>query len=199
MRIAFIVPSIVQYGIQLANALSSNHKIRFITTSSGMDLLPLHKYCQFSKLLRDLLLEEIELYNFPYRLLRDPRGLLQSSEIVRAVRDFHPDVIHLQQTPDPRIYSALLFLRKYPLVLTIHDVIWQKGAPHQAREFLVDLLPKLADEIIVHGETLSRLFLNNFSFAHPENVNVIPHGIYSLYKKWGEENPTEKPDRKSVV
>ncbi len=194
MRIALVVPSIVQYSIQLANALSSTHTVQFITTSCGNGLLPPHKRWRFPSLLRDLLLPGVGILDFPYYLLRDPRGLTIPFRIARAVHGFEPDVIHLQQTSDPRICLGLPLLRKYPLVLTVHDVIWQHGMRPRKRDFLRDLPTELSDELIVHGESLRELRLRGQPSFHPEHVHVIPHGVYSIYEKWTGEMTIETPN-----
>lgn len=194
MRIVCLVPSILPYGIQLANALSRTHDVTFATTSAGRDLLPRDAPRQLPTLLRELLADEITVSAIPYRLLKDPRSLVQPLEIVRAVRRARPDVIHLQHTADPRVCMALILLRHYPLVVTVHDVVWQHGAPVRARERMGTVPLRLADAIIVHGHYLRTLYLQRRSSAHCEHVHVVPHGTYTLYFRWAEAGVAEQPD-----
>lgn len=194
MRVAFVVPSILPYGIQMANALSAEHEILFVTTSSGADLLPAGSPNRFHRLLRELLTEKVHLNSLPSLLLRQPRSLIRPLEIVSVIRHFQPDIIHLQHTSDPRMCVATWLLRDYPLVVTTHDIVWQHGAALQARELLVKVPLRCADAIILHGTSLKAAFVAMNRFVTEDRVHMVPHGVYTLYRRWQRPEWQEKPD-----
>lgn len=194
MRVACVVPSILPYGIQLANALSTEHEILFVTTSSGADLLPAGSYDGLRGLLRELLAENVHLSLLPYLLFRQPHSLIRPLEIARVVRHFQPDIIHLQHTSDPRICMATWLLRDYPLVVTTHDVVWQHGASLRAREFLVSVPLRCADAVIVHGASLKAAFVAMNRFVTEDRVHAVPHGVFTIYRRWQQPEWQEKPD-----
>ncbi len=194
MRIACLVPSILPYGVEIANAVALRHEVQFVTTSPGRDLLADPNSASLRRLLRELLAPSVVLQQLPYRLLRDPHSIIQPFLVARIIRRWQPDVVHLQHTSDPRICTAVWLLRSLPLVVTVHDVNWQHGAKRQRREFMLEWPLRLADATIVHGETLRRLYLRTYPFGAPERVHVIPHGAYSLYAKLRNPTVIERPN-----
>src|SRR6476620_596453 len=46
----------------------------------------------------------------------------------KLVRDIKPDIIHFQELPKGYTFICLLYARKYPRVLTIHDVQSHPGS-----------------------------------------------------------------------
>jgi starch synthase len=95
--------------------------------------------------------------------------------VFREIRAFAPDVIHYQGV-HPWFDLAFPFLRRYPLVLTIHDF---KPHPGDQRfrqpPFWIETLARLcADELIVHTQFTRELVVAALPrFA--ESVSVIPH------------------------
>jgi glycosyltransferase involved in cell wall biosynthesis len=102
---------------------------------------------------------------------------LQSlSAIYRFARRCDPDVIHLQ-TATPASYCHLLPLlrQRWPLILTVHDVL-----PHHGTKLLksIEHLRKLymaVDHVIVHTEANRRTLIDTFDIPR-ERIEVIAHG-----------------------
>ena len=86
--------------------------------------------------------------------------------VIRAVRKFNPDVIHLQEPGGGRktigmLLLALYFFFKVPLVLTVHDPVPHAGNDYRiaARSrVLKKLLRSLPRTIVLHGRYCVDLF-----------------------------------------
>jgi hypothetical protein len=70
---------------------------------------------------------------FPKPRLRQPlRQIALCRDIVRFVRDWKPDVLHVQQGHLWFNLAALPLLREVPLVVTIHDATPHPGDPSRS-------------------------------------------------------------------
>ena len=100
-----------------------------------------------------------------------PRALLA------ALRDFAPDVIHLQSGTHPLLHWLLLLAARRatgaPVVVTAHDLVPKNGGKFAALAALA--LHRAADRVIVHGnglrDELARTLRDGAS-----RVRVLPHG-----------------------
>ena len=88
----------------------------------------------------------------------------------RAVRTFHPDVVHFQTETVPRIEPLVLraLRRRVPVVITAHDPVPHEGGVtdlvRQARRW------RAVDAVVIHGEEPARLVEAS---ARPAIVRVI--------------------------
>jgi len=119
--------------------------------------------------------------------LPKPRGvadvLRNTRRIVRAVKDFQPTVIHVQEALRDELPLSLPFLPAVPLVLTIHDPEPHSG--QEARSFRFSrmrvyrwLVRKRADEAVVHGQVLVGIVEQHWPHL-AGHVHVLangPHG-----------------------
>jgi glycosyltransferase involved in cell wall biosynthesis len=107
------------------------------------------------------------------RLLWSTRSF---AAIHRCARREHPDLIHLQTTT-PFSYGHLLPLlrRRWPLVLTVHDVLPHHGT--KALKSAADLrrVYHAVDCIIVHSDANRATLQQRFGVPE-ESIVVIPHG-----------------------
>lgn len=115
--------------------------------------------------------------------------ILSFHEIVKAVNKIAPDIIHIQ-VHHPWLCFALPFLRKYPLVVTIHDPKPHEGEKKIIWEMAKKLLMHSADRVIVHGEHLRKLTISRR--IRPDKIEVIPHGDYSFFTMFGRGDITEQ-------
>ena len=110
-----------------------------------------------------------------------------------ALRQFHPDVVHLQETiqNDPRlILVAGALPRRY--ALTIHDPTPHPGHPHKGAAYrtLRHGLVQGAGLIFVHAEALREEVIE---YEHPScPVVVVPHGV-------DDPAPSPLPEARSVL
>lgn len=185
MKVVLIFPSILTYGIELANALSRENEVIFITNSSGEGVLRKDQIDTFEHFLQIQLRNNIRVVALPNKRLRDLRGWIQIIKLVSDIKNCNPDVIHINQTSDPRFCLLLLLLHKeFPIILTIHDVIWQHGIKPNLADALRNVPIKMSTKIVVHGESLKQLFIKTYPRIKPEKIYVVPHGPYNFYKQW---------------
>jgi glycosyltransferase involved in cell wall biosynthesis len=146
----------------------------------------LAKYAQVQLLLADTECKDIigELESAvcfqPFRKarLRQPlKQLLMVMTILRSIRKFNPDIIHFQRG-HLWFNLALPLLRRYPLVITIHDPIHHIG-DRQSRvtpQAIMDFGFKQACEVIVHGNSLKQSVSQRLRLSK-DQIHFIPHII----------------------
>jgi glycosyltransferase involved in cell wall biosynthesis len=106
---------------------------------------------------------------------------LKFNILLRAIDATNPDVVHIT-TMHPWLIFALPFLRKYPVVATIHDVRLHRGEWHPVWALSLWMLIKYADRIFVHGTwAMSTLVDRGVS---NNRITVVPHGDYSFFTKY---------------
>ncbi len=108
------------------------------------------------------------------RLRQVFRQLRLISWMMREVRHFAPDVVHLQQG---HLWLNLFvsLLRRYPLVVTVHDPTRHPGDGASAKipQMVMNLSIRAADQLFVHGEALVDKLVRA-SGVDQERVHVIP-------------------------
>jgi glycosyltransferase involved in cell wall biosynthesis len=118
----------------------------------------------------------VRLDAFAMPRLRQPIGQLRMcASILRAVRRFAPDVIHLQ-AGHLWFNLALPLLRGRPLVVTVHDVLAHPGdrASERTPRPVITFGYRRATEVIVHAESLRREAAERLGLD-PDRIHVIPH------------------------
>jgi glycosyltransferase involved in cell wall biosynthesis len=164
MRVALISFDFGEYCIRLASALTAEAEVLL--------LLPEERAAPH----RSWLDPAVRLQTFAKPRLRQPlRQIGMISALLRRIRDFNPDVIHLQQG-HLWFNFALPLLRRYPLVLTVHDArqhLGDKGA-----QKVPSLITKFgfhqAARVIVHGHQLRQLVIHDCRIPG-DVINVVPH------------------------
>jgi glycosyltransferase involved in cell wall biosynthesis len=158
----------VEYAIELARALSEEHRVRLILSrpkvSRTVD-------GDLSRLLgagvRCILLDKYS--------GRNPLIIRNFLTILKVFSDFRPDIIHVQECRDLTNFAC--FLSPAPVVVTVHDI---NRHPGDKRNVVLDRLARLIrrslySKIIVHGKSLKRDLVENIRRT-PEDVFAIPHG-----------------------
>lgn len=129
--------------------------------------------------LRRALGEEIPRFVVPGRV-RDVSALPPAIRASRAIRRWHPDVVHAQYCipNDPRL-GVVLPLRRGAFALTVHDVTTHPGDPRPARHKYLHgrWLIRHAGVIFVHAESLHERLVREFETGAP--IVVVPHGTES--------------------
>ena len=174
MRVVLLSFGFVHYDIPLANALSKLEDVMFI--------VPKNKLEQFIQILE----ENVNVKPYHQPRFRNPMNLITVYKIIKQIKNFKPDVIHLLGGHHPWFNFILpLLRRKYALVTTIHDVKVHIGDKYSEKipTFIYRLAIKYTGQLIVHGKKLKEL--TSAEFNKPANsIHVIPHGEYSLYGKF---------------
>jgi glycosyltransferase involved in cell wall biosynthesis len=164
MRVAFLSFDFGEYCIRLASALARQADVLL--------LLPLQQAAPHLPLLE----QTVNFQPFHKPRMRQPlQQLRMLRTLVRYIRRFDPDVLHLQQG---HLWFNLVlpFLKQYPLVLTIHDPRHHIG-DREAQKFpqvIVDFGFRRAAQAIVHGKALKHVVVEDLHFPS-EHVHVIPH------------------------
>jgi glycosyltransferase involved in cell wall biosynthesis len=165
MKVALLSFGFGEYSIRLASGLAQRAEV-----------LLLLSYRQAEPHLAKLD-PSVRFQPFHQPRLRQPlRQIVMIYRILKQIRSFDPDVIHLQNG-HLWFNLALPFLRRYPLVITIHD-----PKPHVG-DGESDKIPQLmmiwdfghnrADQLIVHGKQLKQVVVDELDLAS-EIVHVVP-------------------------
>ena len=173
----------IDYRIQLANALSK--------TETVMLVLPKNIPNEYI----DTIDNKMNLYwlGKAKRRWYHPTSLFVLRKLIKDIKQFQPDVIHLQAGGGVVDLFTLPFLRKYPLVSTVHDPKLHVGTPHRHRlNFVLYLTRKYSNQIIVHGEKLKEQMIKEYDLQN-EKVHAIPIGQYDVvpFKKYEKRDLKE--------
>lgn len=136
--------------------------------------------------------ENVKLYLLKYpKYPYSPSILPRVFEIVKQIKIFNPDVIHFQGT-NPILCLVFPFLKKYPLVGTIHDVKPHVGEGSLLGRFGSYCARKYSNQIIVHGEKLKEQMIKEYNLPD-EKVHAIPIGEHRVtpFKKYEREDLKE--------
>ena len=193
MRIILLTSWFLEYTIELANALARRgDKITLILPKGHVEKL---LSGSFDVLLDHTVKVKFLNYGIGRNMKNALRTVFATHTLLRYINAIRPDVIHLQESGNITIYSALPFLNSYPIVSTIHE-------PNPARLFgrlgffFLRKIPQMvvvhySDKIIVHGGYLKELAVSNFNIDK-EDVYIIPHGDFSIFKLWDREGGIEE-------
>jgi glycosyltransferase involved in cell wall biosynthesis len=118
--------------------------------------------------------------------------------LVARVRRIDPDVVHLQQG-HPYFNFALPWLRRYPLVVTVHEVAL-RGRPRHSRRAIpqaaVARAFRVADRVVVHGHGMRPALAAQG--VDPERVHVCSRALPVLAGAAGEDGPGD-PDAPQIL
>jgi len=110
------------------------------------------------------------------------------TKLFKSLHKIRPDVIHITAA---HIYNIpiLPFLRKYPLIFTLHDpVVREKtnivGIVHN------NLFTRFSDIVIVHGANLKEQLVKKGIDGN--KIRIIPHGDYSFFAKYKKDDVREE-------
>jgi glycosyltransferase involved in cell wall biosynthesis len=164
LRIAYLTFDFVEVALAMARALGSHGEV--------LALVPSRELPEKVPNMPD----NVDLVTFEKPRLRQPIKQVRTClSLVRQIRRFRPDLVHLQQG---HLWFNLVLplLRRYPLVVTIHDhtphVGDRGGRKTPPRAMRLAFRP--ADEVIVHAEQVKRE-VAELRGVPPGIVHTIPH------------------------
>ncbi|MEM7313661.1 MAG: glycosyltransferase family 4 protein [Planctomycetota bacterium] len=181
MRIAWITYDFEEYSALHVNAMAKEHEVLLA--------MPQHEDGESGYFVAD----NVEHYAFTKPRLRQPFKQIQSvRQIVNRVHEFQPDVVHFQQG-HLWFNFVLRQLKKYPLVVTIHDPRHHAGdsVSQKTPQWVIDHGFRKADHVVVHGSQLVPQVRELFGFPE-ERIHVIPHvamGQAAQPESTGTEEP----------
>ncbi|TWU35817.1 Alpha-D-kanosaminyltransferase [Novipirellula aureliae] len=164
MKIAVISYYFPEYCIRQANVMSRDHDVVLVMPS---DIAKEHLHLIDPAVFHESF--ERPRFRQPLRQCRTIR------QILRNVRSFHPDVVHFQHG-HLFFNLALLLLKRYPLVVTIHDPRQHAGDRDSRKtpQWVMDFGFKRADRVIVHGNELKPIVEKELGIRK-DSIHVIPH------------------------
>ncbi|NJP06007.1 MAG: glycosyltransferase family 4 protein [Chloroflexaceae bacterium] len=164
MRVALVSFEFGEYCVRLASGMAPNARTLLLLPEDEAE--PHRAKCD----------PRVHLVTFHRPRYREPlKQLVMLSSILHYITAFQPDVIHFQ-AGHLWFNFTLPLLRRYPLVITIHDVTHHIGDWDTFVTFapVMNAGYRIADKVIVHAEQLRQDVFQLFRFP-PEKVFVVPH------------------------
>ena len=169
----------IHYASQLANALSRTNNIVYA-------VIPENSTCDYFE-------ENVRIAYIPY-----PKNIFSWESfnfysLIQIIENIKPDVIHIT-IKHAWLIPTLFFLKKIPIVTTIHDV---KNHPGDGNDFLsllgaisLWMLKRFSDKLFVHGNKLKNELIKEGVYEN--KITIIPHGDYSFFTKYKKDNIKEE-------
>ena len=184
MKIAFVAFDFGEYCVRLASGIAQGSDTKVLC------FLPKEEAEPYLHLLSPSV--ELRLFNKPR--LREPfKQIKMVFDFVRRIRAFKPDVIHLQLGHLWFNLLGLPLLRRYPLVLTVHDSVIHVGDASTAKtpQWVYDRACRQARERIVHAPQVKESLIKRLGIP-ADTVHVIPYVIVGdVDVTVGEDMPEE--------
>lgn len=172
MRIALLALHFAEYASRLAVALAAEHDVLLVLhAANARHELPDGLRAQLARSV------SVRLVELPR--LRNPRMVAVNLAISRALGEFAPDVVHIQEVHPLWMGWTVLSLRKrVPLVLTVHDHVPHSGGISTRGWLwrLVEWLRPKVSRVIVHGPSI-QAELHKLDGRIAGRTDVVPHGI----------------------
>lgn len=163
MRVALVSFDFGEYCIRLASALSRMTDVLLLLNRYEAD--------PFISLLDPAM--NFQPFDKP-RLRQPARQLRLGLELVRRIKAFDPDVVHLQHG-HLWFNGFLPLLRRYPLVVTVHDPRHHVGdkASQKVPQPVMDFGFRCASQLIVHANQLKKTVVEECRIP-ADIVHVVP-------------------------
>ena len=173
MHVTLIGLFAADYMIALANGLSHDCKVdlflsrqniavRFPEISDGLEVA-LHQ--------QRIIDPSISIHWIDYPIGQYHKKVALTAEITRTIFQLHPGIIHYQSGGTPWLLFAMPWLRKYPLVTTIHDAAHHPGdkPPKLVHTAVNAFLTRQTHLIIVHGRQQAQLLTQKYHVRSDDN------------------------------
>jgi glycosyltransferase involved in cell wall biosynthesis len=174
VKIALLALHFAEYASRFAIALSAKHEVLLVLRSTNAQ-------AELSDDLRAQLYQTVSVrtLHLPRRLW-DPRMLGINLSIIRMLRDFSPDVLHIQEV-DYRStgWTIFSFRRHLPVFLEVHDPIPHSGSisRHHWRWKIAQWFRRnVVSRVVVHGPRM-QAELEEADGIAADRIDDIPIGI----------------------
>ena len=187
LKVAFVSFYLGEYCVRLASGIAED------SDTSVRLFLPKKEAEPYLRLLNSPV--GLQLFDMP-RMRHPFKHVQMLASLVRQIRSFNPDVIHLQFVHLSFNLFALPFLKNYPLVLTVHDALIHPGDADSAKtpQWVYDRACHQARERIVHAPQVKELLLQRMGIPS-DTIHVIPHVLMGEDSALVEEEPlSEVPE-----
>ncbi|KKG81081.1 MULTISPECIES: glycosyltransferase family 4 protein [Methanosarcina] len=185
-----IYGNFLDYQVQLANELCKTESVMIIVSSykyqhESLDNVNENIYLEF-------LGKDYSLYTH--------KNLFILNSFLKKIKNFDPDIVHIQIGGGVSLFNLpfILFLMKYPLITTFHDIKPHLGEYSRIRNFIPYLLRKYSNQIIVHGNRLKNQILTEYNISS-KIVNSVPIGEHETEPFKMYEKPDLKEDNNLIL
>lgn len=183
MKILLFSTGFIEYMIELANGLSKLETTILMLPENHMEKE------HFDSISKDIIFEP---FYMPRQ--RNPACILMTRKIVRTIKKHDPDVLHIQAHGHPWFFVGFPFLKRYPIINTIHDPKIHLGDKfNKGYKFSSKFGKKHSNQYIVHGNILKTNLMELYNISE-DRVNVIPLNSLSILKKWQTKEFKEIPN-----
>lgn len=195
MRVLIIGLFAPEFMIAQANSLALKCKVTLMVTRQNLAGLFPDDRNPVERLFANGLVDnhvEVNLVNYPMGSFLYKIGFI--FQIIKKVRSIRPDILHYHSGGDPWIPLSLLFLRNFPMVVSIHDADHHPGdkPPKWILTIKNRLLSWLADCVIVHGVQQSEVFSKQHPI-NPEKMHIIYLATPELFKQCSDFRASLEP------
>lgn len=173
MRVAFIALHFAEYSAHLAAALAeTNDVLLLLYGDNARNELGDRLQAEFAR--PRLTIVTIEPAKGIAGIWRNTRAIAQ------AVRRFAPDVVHVQEGLRDELVFALPVLRRYPLLMTIHDPVAHSGQDANTMRFsryrlYRAIMRRSVDAAFAHGAPLVAEVAEQIPRLRGR-IHSVPHG-----------------------
>jgi glycosyltransferase involved in cell wall biosynthesis len=185
MKVAFVSYDFGEYCVRLASGIAQNENtsvVCFLLTEEAKPYLYLLNPSV-----------DLRLYEKP-RMRQVFKQIKTVLSLVKQIRAFKPDVIHLQLGHFWFNLLGLPLLRGIPLVLTVHDSVIHVGDAFSAKtpQWVYDRACFRARERIVHAPQVKESLIKRLGVP-PDTVHVIPYVVIGDVDIKVKEDVQEEP------
>jgi len=183
MKIAILVFGAIDYSVVLAKALSKYCDVQFFCSKCSVG--------KKDNSILNVLDDRVGMHIYDDYRIRDFRNILSYYRLAKEIGDSGFDVIHIQAEPYPWFLVYRKMWRGIPVICTVHDIFQHPGLGFWIslyQDIMQRISIRFSDRIIVHGDILKKRFLDRFPGRNPEDVIILPHGDFSIYRYWDRKN-----------
>lgn len=157
-----------EYCVKLANSLSKHLTVKLmLPVNIAGDII-------------ENLFPAVDLELFKKVKRRNPINLYHSFNIFRSIRQYSPDIVHIQCSGHAWFCFVLPFVKlKNKLVFTIHDPLPHPGEETFVRDIADRLVRSIGDHFIVHARALKNQMIN-IHHVDTDNIDVVNIGSYNF-------------------
>ena len=175
MKILIFSPDFIEYTIELANSISEHENVILMLPKNRL------KKSHYNRISKKVTVET-------YTLLRqrNPACIFMMKRIMEKINYHNPDVLHIQAHGYLWFFIIFPFLKKYPIVNTVHDPKPHLGEAGLRHKIIIRNGIKYSDYFIVHGNKLKKQMMDYYNIPKQRIAN-IPHGNLILYNKYSNK------------
>lgn len=163
------------YTLQLVNALAPFARVAYAIDSKTKE--------QFGGCIDS----RVTLLEYRRPRLREISGFKEMRELARRIKQFGPNIFHLQGDGLWESFLLKSLCNTMPVVNTVHDPVKHIDQRTFVNNWTMEDAIDRSAGWVVHSPTLKKIFLEKNPVAE-ERVLVHPHGVYDYYLNYAEPN-----------